>query len=59
MTNMRKAGVNQTVIMKVTGHKTFSMFTRYDTVDISDAQDAVRKLDKFLENVNGTASNMP
>jgi integrase len=59
VTNLRKAGVNQTVIMKVTGHKTFSMFTRYDTVDISDAQDAVRKLDKFLENMDGTASNMP
>ena len=59
VTNMRKAGVNQTVIMKVTGHKTFSMFAHYDTVDISDAQDAVRKLDKFLENMDGTASNMP
>jgi hypothetical protein len=31
----------------------------YDKVDINDAQDAVRKLDKFLENMNGTASNMP
>jgi integrase len=59
VTNMRKTGVNPTVIMKVTGHKTFSMFTRYDTVDVSDAQDAVRKLDKFLENTDGTASNMP
>jgi integrase len=32
-TNMRKAGVEQTVIMKLTGHKTDSMFRRYNTVD--------------------------
>jgi len=44
-TNARKAGVDRTVIMKLTGHKTLSMFTRYNTVDQADAKDAMEKLD--------------
>lgn len=47
-TNMRKAGVDRSVIMKITGHKTMSMFERYNTVDESDAREAYRKLHFFL-----------
>jgi integrase len=47
-TNMRKAGVDQSVIMKLTGHKTPSMFQRYNTVDVDDAKSAFRRLDEFL-----------
>jgi integrase len=47
-TNMRKARVDQTVIMKLTGHKTLAMFTRYNTVDQADAVDAMKRLDLFL-----------
>jgi len=47
-TNMRKAGVDQTVIMKLTGHKTQAMFNRYNTVDKDDAVMAMEKLDAFL-----------
>jgi len=47
-TNMRKAKVDQTVIMKLTGHKTLSMFNRYNTVDQEDAMDAMKKLNLFL-----------
>ena len=47
-TNMRKAGVDQTVIMKLTGHKTLAMFNRYNTVDQDDALEAMRKLDVML-----------
>jgi integrase len=47
-TNMRKAGVDATVIMKLTGHKTLSMFTRYNTVDQDDAVDAMKRLNLFL-----------
>lgn len=47
-TNMRKARVDQTVIMKLTGHKTLAMFTRYNTVDQDDAVDAMKRLDLFL-----------
>jgi hypothetical protein len=45
---MRKAGVDQTVVMKLTGHKTLSMFNRYNTVDQDDALEAMRKLDVLL-----------
>ncbi|MCL4501960.1 MAG: site-specific integrase [Deltaproteobacteria bacterium] len=47
-TNMRKAGVDHSVIMKLTGHKTPSMFQRYNTVDLDDAQDAYLKLEELL-----------
>jgi integrase len=47
-TNMRKAGVDQTVIMKLTGHKTFSMFNRYNPVDQDHAIKAMQKLNLLL-----------
>ena len=47
-TNMRKAGADPSVIMKLTGHKTTAMFHRYNTVDTKDAQEAYRKLADFL-----------
>jgi integrase len=47
-TNMRKAGVDHSVIMKLTGHKTAAMFHRYNTVDTADAREAYEKLDGFL-----------
>lgn len=51
-TNMRKAGVAETVIMKMTGHSTREMFQRYDTVDMADAQTAVDRMEDFLESVD-------
>lgn len=47
-TNMRKAGVSQSVIMKLTGHKTAAMFHRYNTVDAEDARKAYQKLETLL-----------
>ena len=47
-TNMRKAGVDHSVIMKLTGHKTPSMFQRYNTVDVGDAKLAYRQLEELL-----------
>jgi integrase len=47
-TNMRKAGVPQAVIMKMTGHKTTAMFHRYNTVDLDDGREAYRKLEEYL-----------
>ena len=49
-TNMRKAGVNHTVVMNITGHKTTEMFLRYNTVDDYDSQEAIRLLDEYLQN---------
>jgi integrase len=47
-TNMRRALVERTVIMKLTGHKTLAMFTRYNTVDDADAKDAMEKLESYF-----------
>jgi integrase len=47
--NMRKAGVERTVIKSLTGHKSDSMFERYSHCDQNDAQGAYLKLKDFLE----------
>ena len=41
-------GVDKTVVMKLTGHKTLAMFHRYNTVNQEDAVDAMTKLGSFL-----------
>ena len=56
-TNMRKAGVDQSVIMKLTGHKTLAMFNRYNTIDQDDAISAMDKLNAFLEMQNSSESS--
>ena len=51
-TNMRKAGVQESVIMAITGHSTREMFDRYNTVDIDDTREAVNKLEMFFQSVD-------
>jgi integrase len=51
-TNMRKAGVAESVIMKITGHSTREMFDRYDTVDGEDTRKAVVKFSDYLLTAN-------
>lgn len=51
-TNMRKAGIDDTVIMKITGHSTREMFTRYNTVDADDIKDATKRFSNFLSKSN-------
>lgn len=55
-TNMRKAGVAESVIMAITGHATREMFDRYNTIDPGDRKDAVDRLENFLENVTQTVT---
>ena len=50
-TNMRKAGVPESVIMAITGHSTREMFDRYNTVDREDTHQAVKSLEVFFQNV--------
>lgn len=52
ITNMRKAGVPDNVIMSISGHKTTAMFRRYDAVDRTDRRKALERLrlnDKSLD----------
>jgi len=48
-TNMLKAGVSTKVIMKLTGHKTDAMFTRYTHLDEELGTDAMQKLVAYME----------
>ncbi len=43
ITNMRKAGVPDRVIMTISGHKTLWMLHRYDKIDEEDLREAVNK----------------
>jgi integrase len=51
-TNMRRSGVPESVIMKITGHSTREMFLRYDTVDSLDIRKAVDQMEGFLKSVD-------
>jgi len=51
VSNARKAGIDRSVIMKLTGHTTLSMFTRYNTVDEADAKDAMQRLDSYFDRI--------
>lgn len=42
--NMERAGVSRSVAMKITGHKTESIYRRYAIVSESDLQEATREL---------------
>jgi len=58
-TNARKAGVDKTVIMKLTGHKTLSMFSRYNSVDEADARKALQLMEGYLGSAAlGTTANL-
>ncbi len=48
ITNMRKAGIDMSVIMAISGHKTMAMFKRYNRIDLDDGRDAMRRLEAYL-----------
>ena len=49
ITNMRKAGVPDNVIMSISGHKTAAMFRRYDRVDREDRQMALKRVESLID----------
>jgi integrase len=53
-TNMRKAGVAESVIMNITGHATREMFDRYNKIDLEDTQKGVNQMEMFLKSIDQT-----
>jgi integrase len=49
VTNFRKAGVSDNVIMSISGHKTHSVFRRYDRVDREDRHGALQKVEILID----------
>lgn len=54
--NLERAGVPRGVAMKLTGHKTESVYRRYDIVSEGDLDIAARLLEDFTGKVPGKAS---
>jgi integrase len=49
--NMLKAGVAQTIAMKISGHKTDSMFRRYAIAAEDDIRSALKRTQEYLKSV--------
>jgi integrase len=49
VTNMRRAGMDESTAMKVSGHKTVSTFRRYKIEATRDIQEGLERLDAYIE----------
>jgi integrase len=47
--NMGKAGIDQSIRMKISGHKTDSMERRYNIVEIEDVKSAAKQMAKWIK----------
>ncbi len=54
--NLERVGVPRSVAMAITGHKTESVYRRYDIVSERDLQDAAARLDRAARHNPGTIS---
>lgn len=58
-TNARRRGVSETVVMKLTGHRTRSVFERYNIVAPQELDDAVGLLEAGSDRERGKAPTAP
>ena len=58
-TYMRKAGVAESIIMRITGHSSREMFDRYNRVYEPDMKDAVAQMGTFPASVDQNVDQTP
>jgi integrase len=56
--NMTKAGVQRHVAMSISGHKTESMFERYNISDVTDQRAALRQTQQYVRTVKENVAVM-
>jgi integrase len=56
--HLEKAGVSQAVAMKITGHKTDSVYRRYRIVDDADRREALRKMQATIKAAPATVARL-
>ena len=49
--NLIRAGVSERVAMRISGHRSRSVFDRYNITSDRDLQDAARKLASYIEQI--------
>ena len=50
---MRKSGVQETVVMKISGHKSRYVFARYNIIDDLDLREATKRLEQYAAQTLG------
>jgi hypothetical protein len=55
--NLRRLGVAESVAMRISGHRTASVFRRYDIIETADLVDAAARLDAKQQKSNACAEN--
>jgi len=55
--NMTRAGVSETVCMKISGHKTAAIFRRYNITSDDDLREAMKQTEAYLK-AQPTATNV-
>ena len=52
--NLGRAGIPERVAMEMTGHKTRSVFERYNIVSVGNVREAAKRLDAATGTISGT-----